>query len=102
MLLAEAVHSGCAHHARRSLLPSLCRFTALAARSTTSTAPATVSDTEDTFGALPPMSAFRVVVTGLGLVTPLAVGVTKTWARLVKGETGVRRLTEDDLPEVQQ
>jgi 3-oxoacyl-[acyl-carrier-protein] synthase II len=42
----------------------------------------------------------RVVVTGLGLVTPLGCGVEATWKRLVAGESGARRITEfevDDL-----
>ena len=30
----------------------------------------------------------RVVITGLGMVSPLACGVEETWARLVGGQSG--------------
>jgi 3-oxoacyl-[acyl-carrier-protein] synthase II len=43
----------------------------------------------------------RVVITGLGLVTPLACGVAETWSRLLAGESGARPITRfkaDDLP----
>src|ERR1700692_1127612 len=43
----------------------------------------------------------RVVVTGLGLVTPLACGVDATWSRLLAGQSGARPITKlkvDDLP----
>ena len=43
----------------------------------------------------------RVVVTGLGLVTPLACGVEESWARLLAGKSGagpITRFKVDDLP----
>ncbi len=43
----------------------------------------------------------RVVVTGLGLVTPLGCGVEATWQRLIAGQSGLRRIDRfnvDDLP----
>ncbi len=43
----------------------------------------------------------RVVVTGLGMVTPLACGVDATWRRLIAGESGAARVENfnvSDLP----
>lgn len=43
------------------------------------------------------MTRRRVVVTGLGVVSPLAVGAAATWARLVAGQSAVRWLTGADF-----
>jgi 3-oxoacyl-[acyl-carrier-protein] synthase II len=47
------------------------------------------------------MALRRVVVTGVGLVTPLGCGKDVVWRRLLAGESGVRRIERfevDDLP----
>ncbi len=38
----------------------------------------------------------RIVVTGLGAVTPLGIGVEQTWSALCRGESGVGHITRFD------
>lgn len=42
----------------------------------------------------------RVVVTGLGLVTPLAAGVEASWKRLLAGESGIGPITRFDAKDM--
>ncbi len=42
----------------------------------------------------------RVVVTGLGMVTPLASGVEETWKRLIAGRSGAGAITRFDTSNV--
>jgi 3-oxoacyl-[acyl-carrier-protein] synthase II len=42
----------------------------------------------------------RVVVTGLGMVTPLAAGVESTWRRLLAGESGAARVERIDVSDI--
>src|SRR5690606_18329583 len=42
----------------------------------------------------------RVVVTGVGLVTPLGCGVETTWSNILAGKSGARRITEFEVSDI--
>ncbi|KKC34668.1 beta-ketoacyl-ACP synthase II [Devosia psychrophila] len=42
----------------------------------------------------------RVVVTGLGLVTPVGCGVEATWANILAGKSGARRIDEFQVDDI--
>ncbi|HZT25253.1 MAG TPA: beta-ketoacyl-ACP synthase II [Pseudolabrys sp.] len=42
----------------------------------------------------------RVVVTGIGMLTPLGCGVEPTWSRLVKGESGAAKVTRFEVSDI--
>jgi len=42
----------------------------------------------------------RVVVTGLGLVTPLACGIEQTWQQLLAGKAGIKRIEKFDVADL--
>ena len=42
----------------------------------------------------------RVVVTGLGMLTPLGCGVEPTWSRLLKGESGAKKVDTFEVSDI--
>jgi 3-oxoacyl-[acyl-carrier-protein] synthase II len=42
------------------------------------------------------MKPRRVVITGLGAITPLGVSIERIWKKLLEGRSGVRRITQFD------
>ncbi|MBU1692403.1 MAG: hypothetical protein KKC51_00400, partial [Verrucomicrobia bacterium] len=42
------------------------------------------------------MAARRVVVTGMGVVSPLGCDLQRFWERLVSGQSGIRRIQSFD------
>ena len=46
------------------------------------------------------MTKRRVVITGLGLVSPLACGVEDTWERLIAGQSGAGKITRFDASDL--
>jgi len=42
------------------------------------------------------MNNKRVVVTGLGMITPLGIGVEESWDGLIAGRSGIRKITQFD------
>jgi 3-oxoacyl-[acyl-carrier-protein] synthase II len=42
------------------------------------------------------MDKKRVVVTGVGMVTPLGIGVAASWDNLIAGRSGIRKITQFD------
>lgn len=42
----------------------------------------------------------RVVVTGMGMVTPLGVGVDHNWSNIIAGNSGISRITNFDVSDI--
>jgi 3-oxoacyl-[acyl-carrier-protein] synthase II len=42
----------------------------------------------------------RVVVTGLGMLTPLGNGVDVNWQRLISGKVGIRKILDFDVSDI--
>jgi 3-oxoacyl-[acyl-carrier-protein] synthase II len=42
------------------------------------------------------MDKRRVVITGMGMITPLGIGVERSWGGLLAGKSGIRKITQFD------
>jgi 3-oxoacyl-[acyl-carrier-protein] synthase II len=42
------------------------------------------------------MNKRRVVITGMGVITPLGIGLEQSWKNLLQGRPGIRRITQFD------
>ena len=42
----------------------------------------------------------RVVVTGMGMVTPLGVGVDHNWSKIIAGNSGISQITNFDVSDI--
>ncbi len=42
----------------------------------------------------------RIVITGMGVVSPLGSGAEIMWSRLIEGRSGLRRLSDDVVPDI--
>ncbi len=46
------------------------------------------------------MKQRRVVITGLGMITPLGTGTEKSWKGLIEGRSGISNITHFDMPAI--
>ena len=44
----------------------------------------------------------RVVITGLGVISPLGRGVEHNWKRLLNGESGISKIENIDLKDIER
>ena len=42
------------------------------------------------------MSRRRIVVTGLGIISPVGIGLTASWSNILAGHSGIAKITRFD------